>query len=77
MQDNEPDLVPPDDDRLPFRCSAMCALSLPGTDRRAPESRQPKAPHDLLRKMSPGWNMGNTLEAIPNETAWGNPIASS
>lgn len=24
------------------------------------------------RLMSPGWNLGNTLEAIPNETAWGN-----
>lgn len=26
-----------------------------------------------LRQLSPGINLGNTLEAIPNETAWGNP----
>lgn len=23
--------------------------------------------------MQPGWNLGNTLDAIPNETAWSNP----
>jgi endoglucanase len=27
----------------------------------------------LARTMSPGFNLGNTLEAIPDETAWGNP----
>jgi endoglucanase len=30
----------------------------------------------LSGTMSPGWNMGNTLEAIGGETAWGNPLAS-
>ena len=24
--------------------------------------------------MQPGWNVGNTLDAIPDETAWGNPL---
>ena len=28
---------------------------------------------NCLERMSPGLNLGNTLEAIPNETAWGNP----
>lgn len=23
----------------------------------------------------PGWNFGNTLEAMPNETSWGNPFS--
>lgn len=23
--------------------------------------------------MSPGWNLGNTLDAIPNEGSWNNP----
>jgi endoglucanase len=27
----------------------------------------------LARQMSPGWNLGNSLEAIGGETAWGNP----
>ena len=26
----------------------------------------------LSKEMSPGWNLGNTLEAMPSETAWGN-----
>ena len=26
--------------------------------------------------MGTGWNLGNTLEAIGSETAWGNPVAS-
>ncbi|SFV13300.1 glycoside hydrolase family 5 protein [Pseudoduganella namucuonensis] len=29
---------------------------------------------ELAKLMSPGINLGNTLEAIPNETAWGNPV---
>ncbi len=28
---------------------------------------------NYMQKLSPGINLGNTLEAIPNETAWGNP----
>lgn len=27
---------------------------------------------DLAREMSPGWNLGNSMEAIGGETAWGN-----
>lgn len=30
----------------------------------------------LSREMSPGLNLGNTLDAIPSETAWGNPPAN-
>ncbi|HSW08162.1 MAG TPA: glycoside hydrolase family 5 protein [Aquabacterium sp.] len=30
----------------------------------------------LSASMSPGWNLGNTLEAIGGETAWGNPLAN-
>lgn len=22
--------------------------------------------------MNPGWNLGNTLDAVPDETSWGN-----
>ncbi|MCU6496998.1 glycoside hydrolase family 5 protein [Rugamonas sp. A1-17] len=29
---------------------------------------------ELAKLMSPGINLGNTLEALPNETAWGNPV---
>ncbi|MBP1663625.1 MAG: Cellulase, partial [Bacteroidetes bacterium] len=30
----------------------------------------------LAKKMTLGWNLGNTLEAIGSETAWGNPKTS-
>lgn len=30
----------------------------------------------LSREMSPGINLGNTLEAIPAETSWGNPLTT-
>lgn len=31
---------------------------------------------ELSKEMSPGWNLGNTLEATPDETSWGNPPVS-
>ena len=31
---------------------------------------------ELAKEMVPGWNVGNSLEAIPGETAWGNPLIS-
>jgi endoglucanase len=29
---------------------------------------------ELAKEMIPGWNVGNSLEAIGGETAWGNPL---
>lgn len=31
---------------------------------------------ELVADMGLGWNLGNTLDATPNETSWGNPPAS-
>jgi endoglucanase len=31
---------------------------------------------ELAPNMVPGWNLGNTLEAIPTETSWGNPLTT-
>jgi len=33
----------------------------------------PLAPQDAARLMSPGWNLGNSFDASPNETSFGNP----
>uniref|UniRef100_A0A7C3RW66 Endoglucanase n=1 Tax=Dictyoglomus thermophilum TaxID=14 RepID=A0A7C3RW66_DICTH len=30
-------------------------------------------PHKAVEEMDPGWNLGNSLDAIPDETSWGNP----
>jgi endoglucanase len=31
---------------------------------------------ELSKQMSPGWNLGNSLEALPTETSWGNPLTT-
>jgi len=30
-------------------------------------------PQDAAKLMAPGWNLGNSFDATPNETSWGNP----
>jgi endoglucanase len=30
-------------------------------------------PQEAVKLMAPGWNLGNSFDAIPNETSWGNP----
>lgn len=40
----------------------------------SPSARQPLTIQNVSRLMTPGMNLGNTLEAIPNATAWGNPV---
>nr|WP_203806452.1 cellulase family glycosylhydrolase [Actinoplanes couchii] len=33
-------------------------------------------PEAIVAAMQPGWNLGNTLDAIPDETSWGNPLTT-
>ncbi|GAB2974825.1 cellulase family glycosylhydrolase [Saccharothrix stipae] len=37
---------------------------------------QPGDPMAAVAAMQPGWNLGNTLDAIPGETSWGNPLTT-
>lgn len=30
-------------------------------------------PQDAVELMAPGWNLGNSFDAFPSETSWGNP----
>jgi endoglucanase len=49
---------------------------LPATAQAAdPPVPPPGAPaaRSAVAAMQPGWNMGNTYDAIPDETSWGNP----
>ena len=39
----------------------------------ASPSPQPTDPMAQVAAMQPGWNLGNTFDAIPEETSWGNP----
>jgi endoglucanase len=38
-----------------------------------PTSPPPNSAMAAVAAMQPGWNVGNTLDAIPDETSWGNP----
>ncbi|MFC6084889.1 cellulase family glycosylhydrolase [Sphaerisporangium aureirubrum] len=39
-------------------------------------SPQPGDAMATVAAMQPGWNLGNTFDAIPDETAWGNPLTT-
>ncbi|MBV6699689.1 cellulase family glycosylhydrolase [Kitasatospora aureofaciens] len=39
-------------------------------------ARVPSDPMAAVAKMQPSWNLGNTLDAIPDETSWGNPLTT-
>ncbi|MFD1047738.1 cellulase family glycosylhydrolase, partial [Kibdelosporangium lantanae] len=46
-----------------------------GTASAAP-SAKPKSAMATVAAMQPSWNLGNTLDAIPDETSWGNPLVT-
>ncbi|MBO0924286.1 cellulase family glycosylhydrolase [Cellulomonas sp. zg-ZUI199] len=48
----------------------------PTTSPRPSPSAQPADAMATVAAMQPGWNLGNTLDAIPDETAWGNPLTT-
>lgn len=52
-------------------CAALAAVAT--LAQAAPGAMRAMSSLDLARQMSPGINLGNTLEAIPAETSWGNP----
>lgn len=41
-----------------------------------PVSHAPDHAMAAVAAMQPGWNLGNTLDAIPDETSWGNPLTT-
>ncbi|ADI13081.1 glycoside hydrolase family 5 [Streptomyces bingchenggensis BCW-1] len=54
------------------------ALASPNGTREASPSavRVPASAMDAVAAMQPSWNLGNTLDAIPDETSWGNPLTT-
>lgn len=53
---------------IPFAASEPDSIPPDSTDMR------PLSAVEIAREMIPGWNVGNSLEAIGSETAWGNPL---
>lgn len=62
----------------PDSFSAADSQSTAPPDRVAPDSSGmgTSTSVELSKELTPGWNLGNTLEAMPTETSWGNPKAS-
>ncbi|MCX5206297.1 cellulase family glycosylhydrolase [Streptomyces sp. NBC_00237] len=63
----------------------VLGLAPTGTATAAPDAPARQAPAavkvparamDAVAAMQPSWNLGNTLDAIPDETSWGNPKAT-
>ncbi|WP_436949610.1 cellulase family glycosylhydrolase [Streptomyces sp. SudanB52_2052] len=61
--------------RLAALLLAIALLPLLPATARAADPPPPSAPaaRSAVAAMQPGWNMGNTYDAIPDETSWGNP----
>lgn len=53
---------------------ALAAPGHPGTS--AAGTTRVLSPRSVVAAMQPSWNLGNTLDAIPDETSWGNPPAT-
>jgi endoglucanase len=64
---------------LVVACVLACGtvLGAAGADAEpAATAHVPRNPIDAVAAMQPSWNLGNTLDAIPDETSWGNPPAT-
>ncbi|MER5805761.1 cellulase family glycosylhydrolase [Streptomyces mirabilis] len=67
--------------RAPRRLTALLlAIALLPLLRATAQADNPPAPppsapaaRSAVAAMQPGWNLGNTYDAIPDETSWGNP----
>ncbi|GIE33836.1 hypothetical protein Ait01nite_068810 [Actinoplanes italicus] len=49
---------------------------VPSPSTSTPPPAEPADPMEIVAAMQPGWNLGNTLDAIPGETSWGNPLTT-
>ncbi|WBP84754.1 cellulase family glycosylhydrolase [Kitasatospora cathayae] len=62
--------------------SLACGTAVAAPADQAPsaaEAAGARVPHDpmaAVAQMQPSWNLGNTLDAIPGETSWGNPLTT-
>ncbi|MFF5968682.1 cellulase family glycosylhydrolase [Streptomyces collinus] len=61
--------------RLAALLLAVALLPLLPATAQAADPPPPSAPgaRSAVAAMQPGWNLGNTYDAIPDETSWGNP----
>ncbi|MEO3755259.1 cellulase family glycosylhydrolase [Streptomyces sp. B6B3] len=53
--------------------TALSGAAAAGEDGEARGRPHTPSAQRIVAAMQPGWNVGNTLDAIPDETSWGNP----
>ncbi|MEY9996489.1 aryl-phospho-beta-D-glucosidase BglC (GH1 family) [Streptomyces sp. V4I8] len=58
--------------------SGSTAIAAPGDTAQQARAtvKVPARAMDAVAAMQPSWNLGNTLDAIPDETSWGNPLVT-
>jgi len=59
-----------------FRSLAIVGLLLVSIFLPVSSAVAKSAMQSYVEAMQPGWNLGNTLDAIPDETSWGNPLVT-
>ena len=63
-------------DWLRWLLSVLLTLVAAGGLTAGTSAAAPMDPMKAVAAMQPGWNLGNTLDAIPDETSWGNPLTT-
>ena len=59
-----------------YRSLALAVLLLFSIALTLSSAHAKSAMQSYVEAMQPGWNLGNTLDAIPDETSWGNPLVT-
>jgi endoglucanase len=59
---------------LPVVATALALAGVVGAAVTCPGSPQPLKAADFVAGINPGWNPGNTMDAMPTETSWGQPL---
>ncbi|OIK07913.1 cellulase [Streptomyces monashensis] len=52
------------------------AVASPADRTPAAADHTPRSAMAAVARMQPSWNLGNTFDAIPDETSWGNPVTT-
>ncbi|MFC0434351.1 cellulase family glycosylhydrolase [Kutzneria buriramensis] len=61
---------------IPIAVATMATLAVVPAHATPAAQSAPADPMKAVAAMQPSWNLGNTLDAIPDETSWGNPLTT-
>ncbi|GAA3437586.1 cellulase family glycosylhydrolase [Kutzneria kofuensis] len=61
---------------IPLAVTTMATLAVAPANGAPAAQSAPVDPMTAVAAMQPSWNLGNTFDAIPDETSWGNPLTT-